>query len=312
MTAQEQQMLQGLVDRVSQAKLQEKDPDAEQFIQGTLGRNPDALYVLSQTVLVQEYALNQAQKQMGDLRAQLAQARQTTAEPRHSGSFLGNLLGRHDEPQPGAPPPPPPPPPQPQYAGQGVGPGLAYPSGGYPIPNAPAPQGGGFLRSAMQTATGVAAGALAFEGIESLMHGFGHAAGYGGEFGGPGFGEVGYGGAPREEIVNNYYGDASAQQRGGEVSDRQGDLSQFGNAGEMNNDGRLQDATYVNDGADQAGTNPDDVSGTGDTDYSAQQDDSMLADNVGGDGDNGSFDSGDGGDFGGGDPGDFGGDSSGF
>jgi hypothetical protein len=318
MTAQEQQMLQGLVDRVSQAKLQDKDPDAEQFIQQTLGRNPDALYVLSQTVLVQEYALNQAQKQMADLRAQLAQARQQTQEPRHSGSFLGNLLGRHDEPQPAAPPPPPPPPPQqPQYAGQGVGPGLAYPSGGYPIPNAPAPQGGGFLRSAMQTATGVAAGALAFEGIESLMHGFGHVGGYGGEFGGPGIGAAGFGGAPREEIVNNYYGDASAQERSGEigdrrgdVSDRQADASQVGNAG----DGRFQDASYVTDGTNQTGTNLDDVSGTGDMDYSSQQDDSMLADNVGGNADSGGFDSGgdSDGDFGGGDSGDFGGDSSGF
>jgi hypothetical protein len=316
MTAQEQQMLQGLVDRVSQAKLEEKDPDAEQFIQGTLGRNPDALYVLSQTVLVQEYALNQAQKQMADLRAQLAQAR--PQEPRHSGSFLGNLLGRHDEPQPAAPPPPFPPS-QPQYAGPGVGPGLAYPSGGYPIPNAPAPQGGGFLRSAMQTATGVAAGALAFEGIESLMHGFGHAAGYGTEFAGEGIGG-GFGGAPREEIVNNYYGDASAQERGGEIGDRRGegsdrqtDGSQFSNSGDTSSDGRFRDASYGNDGTDQTGTNADDVSGTGDTDYSSQQDDSMLADNVGGDTDSGGFDQGgDGGDFGGGDSGDFGGDSSGF
>ncbi len=37
-----------------------------------------------------------------------------------------------------------------------------------------------FLRSAATTAAGVAAGALAFEGIESLMHGFGHSAGFGG------------------------------------------------------------------------------------------------------------------------------------
>ena len=62
----------------------------------------------------------------------------------------------------------------------------------------------------MQTAAGVAAGALAFEGIESLMHGFGHAAGYGGSDLG-GFG----GGAPREEVVNNYYGDSDdANDRG--------------------------------------------------------------------------------------------------
>ena len=43
--------------------LPEKDADAEQFLQQNLGRNPDALYILAQTVLVQEYALKQAQKQ---------------------------------------------------------------------------------------------------------------------------------------------------------------------------------------------------------------------------------------------------------
>src|SRR4051812_18956120 len=189
MNAQEQQMLQGLVDRVNRTPVNEKDPEAEQMIERTLGRNPDSLYVLAQTVLVQEYALNQAQRQLADQRRELEQARSQAQETKHSGSFLGNLLGRHDEPQRAAPPPPPRPQemPPPQYgsgpgavpaSAYGAGPGLAYPTGGYPIPNAPAPQQGGFLRSAMTTAAGVAAGALAFQGIESLMHGFGHAAGY--------------------------------------------------------------------------------------------------------------------------------------
>jgi hypothetical protein len=307
MTAQEQQMLQGLADRINQTKLAEKDTDAEQLIQETLGRNPDALYVMAQTVLVQEYALNQAQKQNADLRAQLSQAQQ----PKHATSFLGSLLGRHDEPQPAAPPQPPPPPPMPpQYAGAGVGPGLAYPSGGYPIPNAPAPQGGGFLQSAMQTAAGVAAGALAFEGIESLMHGFGHAAGYGTEFVGPGYGAAGFGGEPREEIVNNYYGDASPHEHGGEASsvvDRHDDSSLYNTASDTNDGGRFQDASYVTDRQGDANTNADDLSGTTGSDYSEQGDDSMLADDVGDQGSDGGFDSGgddSGGDFGGGDSGD--------
>ena len=64
--------------------------------------------------------------------------------------------------------------------------------------------------------TGVAAGALAFEGIESLMHGFGEHAGYG-----SGFGDLGGGGMgqPREETINNYYGDNSSGDRGG-LADR--------------------------------------------------------------------------------------------
>jgi len=75
--------------------------------------------------------------------------------------------------------------------------------------------GGGFLRGAMQTAAGVAAGALAFEGVESLMHGFGHAAGYGG---GQGFGGFDGGQRPVEEVVNNYYGDDKGERGGHEVS----------------------------------------------------------------------------------------------
>src|SRR5256885_7859672 len=46
MTPQEQEMLQGLVQRVNQTQLSEKDPDAEEMLQQTLGRNPDALYIL--------------------------------------------------------------------------------------------------------------------------------------------------------------------------------------------------------------------------------------------------------------------------
>ncbi len=196
MTAQEQQMLQDLTERINRTQLQEKDPDAEQFLQQTLGRNPDALYILAQTVLVQQYALDQAQKQLADARGQLDALRQ---QPKHATSFLGNLLGRDDEPS--RPAPPPPPPVQTQYSP------VVY--GGQPsVPGYGAPQSGGFLRSALQTATGVAAGALAFEGIESLMHGFGHSAGYGSGFGG--FGESNR----PEEIVNNYYGDAASAHSG--------------------------------------------------------------------------------------------------
>src|SRR5580693_4836851 len=105
MTTQEEQMLQGLTDRVNNTQLSEKDPEAEQFLQQTLGRNPDALYILAQTVLVQQYALDQAQKQLADARGQLDALRQ---QPKHATSFLGNLLGRDDEPSRPAPPPPPP------------------------------------------------------------------------------------------------------------------------------------------------------------------------------------------------------------
>ena len=214
MTPQEQQLLQGLTDRVNQTQLTDKDPEAEQFIFQALGRNTDSLYILAQTVLVQQYALDQAKQQLDQAKLDLDHARQVAQQqqPVKHTSFLGSLLGT-DQP---APPPPPPAyqtvqtyaPPPPAY-GQPVAYGAPQYGGGFG-----APQGGGFLRSAMTTATGVAAGALAFEGIESLMHGFGQHAGYGSGFDG-GMG----GGRPEEIINNNYYGDAAPHDKG-DLSDR--------------------------------------------------------------------------------------------
>lgn len=211
MTPQEQEMIGDLIDRVQKTELAEKDMDAEEMLRQGLGKNPDALYILAQTVLVQKYALEQAQ-------AQLAQAKEQTQrpEPKRATSFLGSLLGRNEEP---APPPPPPPPQQGYGQQQGYPPyaPVAVPQYGAPQYGPPTGMGGGgggFLRGAMQTAAGVAAGALAFQGIESLMHGFGHAAGYGQDFGGFG----GAGQRPVEEVVNNYYGDNQGEHQGHPVS----------------------------------------------------------------------------------------------
>ena len=194
MTPQEQDMIADLIDRVQKTQLTEKDPDAEQMLLQGLKNTPDAVYILAQTVLVQKYALEQAQTQLAAAKDQIQQLQQHP-EPKHATSFLGSLLGMNQS-QAAPPPPPPPPPPQgyapaPQYAPVGYGydssPGYG-PGYGAPPPR----QGGGFLQNAMQTAAGVAAGALAFEGVESLMHGFGHAAGYGegSGFGGFGGGQV--------------------------------------------------------------------------------------------------------------------------
>jgi len=303
MTAQEQQMLQGLTDRVNQTQLPDKDAEAERFLEEGLGRNPDAIYILAQTVLVQQYALDQAKQQIADARAQIDQLRgqlQQAQQPKHATSFLGTLLGRTEEPAP-------PPPPQggPQYVPV---PNYAPPPPAYGAPvgyGAPvsygAPQGGGFLRSALQTATGVAAGALAFEGIESLMHGFGHAAGYGQEFGGFGGGGFGGGefggGAPREEIVNNYYGD-TAPAGHEEHGDR---LTSYPDGG-RDDSSRFADASYkspadTGTGNDVSGNDIDaddtsDTSGGGDDftdDTSSFDDGSSGGDDFGGGDDGNNF-----------------------
>ena len=220
MTPQEEQLLNSLIDRLNQTALQEKDPDAEALLNQRLAGNPDSLYMLAQTVLVQNMALDQAKAQVNQLQQQLQQLQQQRPQPAHTTSFLGRLLGeRDDEPVP--PPqqqqapasgyqqvPPQYTPPPPQYAAPQYGP-AGYPPQ-YVAPYASAGQPS-FLRGAFQTAAGVAAGALAFEGIESMLHGFGH-GGYG--WSGPGF--SGGSGERPVEVINNYYDEPS---RGAEHSE---------------------------------------------------------------------------------------------
>jgi uncharacterized protein len=190
MTPQEAALLNDLIRRIEQTPLSEKDPEAEQLLNSTLGRNPDALYVLAQTVLVQKFALEQAQAQLSQMQAQ-------SQQPARATSFLGNLLGHRD-----SAPPPPPPPPQPGYGASPYGQSWNQP----PSYGPPVAQGGGassFLRTAATTAAGVAAGALAFQGVESLLHGFGG----GGASGLAGGGFFGGSERPEETIINNYYDD---------------------------------------------------------------------------------------------------------
>jgi hypothetical protein len=291
MTPQEQEMIGDLIDRVQKTQLAEKDMDAEQMLQQGMGKNPDALYILAQTVLVQKYALEQAQAQLTQAKAQIEQMQQHP-EPKHASSFLGNLLGRNDAP---APPPPPPP--------QGWSTVPAYPQSappvGYPQYGAPMGMGGGggFLQGALQTAAGVAAGALAFEGVESLMHGFGHAAGYG-----QGFGGFGGGGDRPADVINNYYGDDRGERgEHGVSSDERamGDQVDRDLGGGRDDRGGSLDDRGTSDFAD---TSSSDNGGSG-------LDDSSSFDDSGSNFDDSSFDDGGGGfddgGSGGGDDGSF-------
>ncbi len=227
MTPQESSMLEDLVRRVEETRLTEKDPEAEQLLQQGLGHDPDAIYKLAQTVLVQNLALNQARTQI-----QQMQQTQQQAQPAHATSFLGGLLG-HRDPAPSAPRP------QSQQGPYNQAPAYQAPlqyatASPYAAP-APSPAGS-FLRSAAATAAGVAAGALAFESIESLMHGFGHG---GAEWSG-GFGA----GAPpvEETVINNYYGDPQQAEGLGEHREHEAsyDDRRDGQVG-------LEDASYQPD-----------------------------------------------------------------
>ena len=227
MTSQEEQMLNSLVERVNSTQLTEKDPDAAALLQSGFGSNPDSLYILAQTVLVQNIALEQAHTQLVQSQQQLQQAQQ----PPRATSFLGSLLGHHDPaPLPQQPQyqqvysPQSPPEYQAPYQGQPYG---GQPYGAPQYVSAPPQYSTGqpsFLRSAAQTAAGVAAGALAFEGVESLLHGgFGH-PGMGMGMGGWGMPGVGIGMGPgmgferpgEENIVNNYYDSSGSEHMGHE------------------------------------------------------------------------------------------------
>lgn len=232
MTPQESSMLEDLVRKVEATQLAEKDPEAEQLLQQGLSRDPDAIYKLAQTVLVQNLALNQARAQI-----QQMQQSQQQAQPARATSFLGGLLGHRD-------PAPPAPQPQDRQVPHQQAPAAQAPpqyatAPPYAVPvSSPA---GSFLRSAATTAAGVAAGALAFEGVEALLHGFGHG---GGEWGGGGFGA----GAPsvEETVINNYYDDP--QQAGGFGEHRERVASY--NDDRPEGDAGLEDAGY------QSGTDP--------------------------------------------------------
>src|ERR1700712_1981871 len=95
MTPQEQQMIDGLIDRIRNTQLTDRDPEAAAHLQQGLGANPDAIYILAQTVLVQQQALLQAQSQLQAANAELANLRESAGHPpqQPSGSWLDRFFG---------------------------------------------------------------------------------------------------------------------------------------------------------------------------------------------------------------------------
>jgi len=271
MTPQERQMLGDLFERVKAAGATPRDAEAEAFINDAVRAAPFAPYVLGQTVLVQQQALEAAARRLAELEA--AQRQSAEQGPEH-GSFLGNLgktifgggapaapprpsydasaYQRGPAPAPGqayAPPPPPqayPPPPQ------------GYPPQPGPWGAPPQSGGGGFLQNAASTAAGVAGGVA----LGNLLGGLfsGHSGG--GLFGGGGASGAGLfgggvpgGGAPEvTETVNNYYESAPDS---GNADFQQSDPGAPGV--EDANFDRQDDSTF--DGSD--GSSFDDGSGGG-------------------------------------------------
>jgi hypothetical protein len=297
MTPQEQQLVADLFSRLASLEGQRRDPDAERLIREGLGRAPNSVYALVQTVLVQDETLKLANARIEELERAVASA----APAESGGGFLDNVRGmfggrsgsvpsvkpggqgssgvwgsRADAGQPPS-----------QPSGQPWGNPQGYPQGGYPpqqqpgYPPAGYPQaaGGGhsFLGTAAATVAGVVGGAMLLNGIRGMMGG---SEGFSPGHHDPSAGGLPQGGSPWDSGSGHSGGD-----QGG------GNLSQDAGLGDIGGGGHRSAAAYNdadnNDNSDSSGGflggNVDDLAG------GSQQDD--------GDFDTGDFDGGDGGDF---------------
>lgn len=238
MSPEERQLLAGLFDRIRGAANTPRDKEAEDFISDAVRAMPFAPYLLAQTVIVQDQALQAANIRLQELERKTHELEQQAASrPQQSGGFLsgiGSLFGAGSSappPQSSVPPsgrwqqsPPPPPPSggwqqaQPGAAPQQGGPWGAPQGGaggfqqGGPGGFQQGGPGGGFLKGALGAAAGVAGGVLLADSIRGLFGSHNNSLGIGSGFspglGGAGLGGGGLGGlGGGETIVNNYYGD---------------------------------------------------------------------------------------------------------
>lgn len=153
MNEQDRQAIEGLFTRLADAERQAgpKDAQAEAFIKQQIGAQPGAPYLMAQTIVMQTYALEQAQQRIGELEDQA----ETPASSSGGGSFLSGIFGGGSSANSRTSSVP--------AAGQRPS------SRGGPM-QAPQ-QGGGFLAGAAQTAMGVAGGVLLGNALGSMFGG---------------------------------------------------------------------------------------------------------------------------------------------
>jgi hypothetical protein len=161
-TPEERQLISDLFDRMRSFGVPVKDREAEALINQSVRSSPDAPYILVQSALVQEQALELAHSRIQDLEENLRALEEKQGRAASgAGSFLGGIFGRARAPSPsstsGVKSDRPPWRPDQSPAQQ------------------PAPASGGFLQSAMTTAAGVAGGMFAAGAIRDLFGGGAHA-----------------------------------------------------------------------------------------------------------------------------------------
>lgn len=166
MTPDERQLVTGLFDRLKKIDGVAKDRDADQLIRDGVQQVPDAPYLLVQSVLVQEHALQQADARIRELEERVANL--TSGDPGQregagGGSFLGGARASQTRTEGSVP-----------SAGRQVSDAPTSegpPPGRPPYQQPPQPSGGGFLASALSTATGVTGGMLLADSIRNLFGG---------------------------------------------------------------------------------------------------------------------------------------------
>jgi uncharacterized protein len=275
MTPQEQQLVAELFDRLASLEGQRRDPDAERLIREGLGRAPNSVYALVQSVLVQDEALKRASARIEELEhaagnpepAQgggfldsmrnviMGQPRGSVPSVRPGGQDSSGVWGTRPEPsQPAGNP-------QAGYPPAGY-PQAGYPQAGYPQGGmmgggmmAPGMGGGSFLGTAAATVAGVVGGAMLMNGIRGMMGG-GH-QGFGGDYAGTGAahaaspwdsggGSSGSGGLSRDAGLNDIGGGG----RGAASYDNASSSTLFGGNDQPNDDQPIDQQDDVADSGD--------------------------------------------------------------
>src|SRR5215813_8114409 len=100
MTPEERQLVTGLFDRMRSYSVPEKDAEAEALISERVRAVPDSPYMLVQSVLVQEQALEQADNRIKALEEQVRTLESQQRPAAGTGSFLGGLFGSRPAAEP--------------------------------------------------------------------------------------------------------------------------------------------------------------------------------------------------------------------
>lgn len=209
MNDQDRQAIDGLFEKLVEAERRSppRDGQAEGYIAERIARQPAAPYLMAQTIVMQDYALQQAQARIEELERQAEEVERQASEsrPASSGGLFGSLFGSSSTPArrgsvPSMPRTSTPafgsgagaaagassaawggqPTGQPGMGAPGVGqPGMGQPgygqqSGAFGRPGFGG-GGGGFLAGAAQTAMGVAGGVLLGNAIAGMFSGGGEA-----------------------------------------------------------------------------------------------------------------------------------------